>query len=230
MSLRTVLTSGPARVTRFLRDNSGVAAMEFALIAPMLIGMYIGLAELSTALNADRKMSHSASVAGDLATQLETLNAAQTEDLISAVLHVARLKNGDEYAVNIETFERETDGTVKSGGLIKYSAGGLDSFLYDPDDFDEDILPKGTGIVAATVRFRYRPFGFEGGTRRNPLLPAQMDMEETFLLKPRRSDVLQFGPDENYTTITCSGKVDSINCTEQTRNNGGSGDDDDNDD
>ncbi|MGB3454849.1 MAG: TadE/TadG family type IV pilus assembly protein [Litorimonas sp.] len=219
----------PKRFTRlrsFLSDNSGVAAMEFAIIAPVLIGMYLGLAELSSALKSDRKISHSASVAGDLATQVEEIRAVDAEDLISAVLHVASLREGDQYAIIMETFERDSDGAVNSGGIIQYRSGSLDSFRYDPNEFDENLLPRGTGILAATVRFRYKPFGFKGSESGKSILPTQMDMEETFLLKPRISDVVQFGPDDRETTIDCTGKVDNVSCSETNHDKGGDGDED----
>ncbi|MEM7729354.1 MAG: TadE/TadG family type IV pilus assembly protein [Pseudomonadota bacterium] len=198
----------------FLRDTSGVAAMEFALVAPMLIAMYLGLAELGMALNAERHTSHSASVAGDLATQSASINAGQAEDVVSAVLHVKQLKPEQQYAMAIQTFERLSDGTVKSEGLLRYKSGSLQPFLVDKSDFDEDILPKGTGIVAATVRYRYQPLGFTGPGAKRSFLPTHLDLEETFLLKPRQSDVLQFGPDGRWTEINCTGTVDNVSCTE----------------
>ena len=48
---------------RFERDRRGVSAIEFALIAPVLIFAYFGLAELSGALLADRRAAQIASEA-----------------------------------------------------------------------------------------------------------------------------------------------------------------------
>ena len=53
----------------FWRDRRGAAAVEFAFIAPVLIIMYCGLAELSQAMMAQRRASNVASTIGDLVAQ-----------------------------------------------------------------------------------------------------------------------------------------------------------------
>lgn len=213
LSLNTLKTYFRGK-SKFEGDESGVAAMEFAIIAPLIIGLYLGLAELASALSVERRISHSASVGGDLTTQVSTIRAADAEDIVSAVLHVANLDRGDEYAINIQTFERLSDGSVESGGIIQYQSGTVSSFLYDPDEFDNNILPVGSGMVAATVRFRHVPFGFTNTSTQRSILPNFIDMEDVFLLKPRQSNVLQFGPDQNWTTINCTGRVTNVSCTE----------------
>jgi Flp pilus assembly protein TadG len=57
------------RLARFLRDREGLAAIEFAFVAPILILAYFGVAELCGAMLAQRKASHVASAIGDLTAQ-----------------------------------------------------------------------------------------------------------------------------------------------------------------
>src|SRR3954471_24418606 len=61
---------------RFRRDERGVSAVEFALIAPFMILLYFGLVELCQALIAERKASHVASAVGDLVAQSESVTKA----------------------------------------------------------------------------------------------------------------------------------------------------------
>lgn len=206
-----------ARISRFSTDTSGVAAMEFAIIAPLLIGVYLGLAELATALNVDRKVSHSASIAGDLATQMPELDNDQIEDIISASLQVANLNSLSGYRLRIESFERLANGNIRSEGVIIYSSndkGGVPR--YDKSNFTEELLPRGTGIVTASVRYRYKPFGFGVTTSSEDsqtLLPNKIIMEETYLLKPRRSPVLVIGDDSTREKIRCTGSPDNVRCS-----------------
>lgn len=58
-------------LARLRRDRRGVSAVEFALIAPFLIALYFGLAELSQGLTAKRRVSHAASAVGDLVAQTD---------------------------------------------------------------------------------------------------------------------------------------------------------------
>ena len=56
-------------LARFRSDRRGVAAVEFALVAPVLIAAYLGMAELTLGLMTARQTSHLAATVGDLAAQ-----------------------------------------------------------------------------------------------------------------------------------------------------------------
>ena len=59
---------------RAAQDRRGVAALEFALIAPLMILLYVGLAQLSSAIIASRHASHAASSLGDLVSQCSSVS------------------------------------------------------------------------------------------------------------------------------------------------------------
>ncbi len=76
--LRRILT-----LRAFLKDKRGVSAVEFALIAPVLIMAYLGMTELTLGMIASRHTSHLAATIGDLASQSDTLTDANVSDLWS---------------------------------------------------------------------------------------------------------------------------------------------------
>lgn len=57
----------------FRRDPRGVAAVEFALVAPVMIIFYFGMAELCQAMMAERKALRTASSVGDLIAQTDII-------------------------------------------------------------------------------------------------------------------------------------------------------------
>jgi Flp pilus assembly protein TadG len=65
---------------RFAADRRGVSAIEFAIIAPLLITFYLGMAETTQAMMAKRKASHVASVIGDLVAQDQSVTDAEMTD------------------------------------------------------------------------------------------------------------------------------------------------------
>ena len=69
------------RLRGFWGDRKGVSAVEFALVAPVLICAYLGLAELTLGMMASRRTSHLAATIGDLAAQSESLSSANISDL-----------------------------------------------------------------------------------------------------------------------------------------------------
>ncbi|MAC38359.1 MAG: pilus assembly protein TadE, partial [Oceanicaulis sp.] len=57
------------RLHRFWRDCRGLSAVEFALIAPVMILLYLGAVDLSLVLSIDRKVTSAASALADLVAQ-----------------------------------------------------------------------------------------------------------------------------------------------------------------
>ena len=68
---------------RFRSNKAGSAAVEFAFIAPLMILMYCGIAELTQAMMADRRVSHVASSIGDLVAQQSQINQAAMDDVFT---------------------------------------------------------------------------------------------------------------------------------------------------
>jgi Flp pilus assembly protein TadG len=83
MSLRRLnrLVTLKAFGKRFTEDSRGVSAIEFAFVAPVLILLYLGMAELTLGMMASRRVAHLAATIGDLAAQSETLTPDNITDL-----------------------------------------------------------------------------------------------------------------------------------------------------
>ena len=60
-------------IERFRTEIRGVAALEFAIIAPILILMLVGTLEISLAIAVNRKVSRISSTVADLITQSQQL-------------------------------------------------------------------------------------------------------------------------------------------------------------
>ena len=69
---------------RVWRDRRGIAALEFALIAPIMILMFFGISELGQGLLAERRVSHATSSLGDLAAQLNQIAQSDADDMFNA--------------------------------------------------------------------------------------------------------------------------------------------------
>ena len=72
------------RLGRLLRDRDGLAAVEFAFVAPILIMAYFGVAELCGALLDQRKTSHVASAIGDLTAQYSAPTSTDISNFFAA--------------------------------------------------------------------------------------------------------------------------------------------------
>lgn len=84
--LNMALSARPlASVRRFARAKSGMAALEFALILPVMLVLYVGGVEVTDGLSAKRKVSHAASAISDLVAQdTAVANTAEMQDIFEA--------------------------------------------------------------------------------------------------------------------------------------------------
>ena len=73
-----------SRLRRLLIARDGLAAVEFALIAPVLVTLLLGTIELCNALQCHQKVTMVASTASDLVAQASTVSNGDMDDVFSA--------------------------------------------------------------------------------------------------------------------------------------------------
>ncbi|MCP8938132.1 pilus assembly protein [Alsobacter sp. SYSU M60028] len=69
---------------RFGRDRRGVAAVEFALILPILLTLYVGTVETTQLLTADRRVTLLGATLADLASQASKVKDADLAGMVAA--------------------------------------------------------------------------------------------------------------------------------------------------
>lgn len=62
-------------------DERGVSAVEFALLAPVLIAFYFGMAEFCQGFMAQKRMGHVSAMVADLVAQEDTVTRANLDDI-----------------------------------------------------------------------------------------------------------------------------------------------------
>jgi len=181
--LKTSALKNRLVLKKFHQNKDGVAAIEFALIAPILIFMYLGLLEISMGIMADRDVSHATNVAGDLASQVEELDKGQIENILTAAVTVMAPKDITPGAIrmSLETWKIDTDtdtpeslGKATIGGTITHGAPDMQKLR------DLNLLTDTSGVVIATINYDYVPVG-------TYYMDSVITLHETFVLKPRRS-------------------------------------------
>src|SRR6476619_5776341 len=76
------------RLVRFGKDRRGVSAVEFAMLLPLMITLYLGSVEISQGVAIDRKVTLTSRTVGDLASQASSINNADMTNLLNAALSV----------------------------------------------------------------------------------------------------------------------------------------------
>jgi Flp pilus assembly protein TadG len=74
-----------SRLSSFAASRSGIAAIEFAVIAPVMILLFFGVVEGSNAFSVSRRVSLAVNTLADLTSQESQLTADQADDLFTGV-------------------------------------------------------------------------------------------------------------------------------------------------
>lgn len=212
--IKLVCTSLKSRLrssipARFTRDDKGIAAIEFAFIAPLMIFMYFGMAEVATAISVDRKVSHSANVAGDLATQSEKVSANEMTEIMTATMMVMGIPTNkyNEVTIEIASYARAADDSIiEKGKATLKGANGIDFPAFDAASLDKRILSNSSGVVVARVNYIYEPLKLR-------YMPSNFNLTEVFMLKPRKSANVDIEDPNGSTTYTCSFSGEDPVCT-----------------
>ena len=70
---------------RSLRDSAhGVAAVEFAIVLPVMVMMYFGMTELHFGISTDRKITLLSRALADLTGRATTINSSDMDTIFAA--------------------------------------------------------------------------------------------------------------------------------------------------
>jgi Flp pilus assembly protein TadG len=95
---------------RFLRDNEGVGAIEFAILFPILVMLYIGAFEITVGLSVSKRAARAAGSVADIVTQ-------QTSVTKSSLQQVSVVANGIFVPFNTTSMQIKITGiTMNSSG------------------------------------------------------------------------------------------------------------------
>lgn len=174
--------SGRRPLTGFWRDKRGVSAVEFALIAPVMIIMYCGLAEVTQAMMAQRRLSNIASQIGDLVAQNSQTGPTKMTDvftiggIIMAPFPSAPLKMCVASITSDATGRDTVTWSRASGTMTNCPAQG--TVL---TDVPVGVLPASKTVILARASYAY-------SSPIKLVLPRSITFQRTFYLRPRKSD------------------------------------------
>ena len=167
-------------------DNSGIAALEFAIIAPILILLFLGTLEVSLAVSVDRKVSRISSSIADLITRHKTGTILRSElDEFVKIADRIMFPYNDQVAVSIVAV-KVINGTPEV--QWRYTAGGGTApAAGQPFPIPNSIQTDGSFLVSAHVKTDHAPafqfVNYENG--RLTFDGASIELQEQMFLRPR---------------------------------------------
>jgi Flp pilus assembly protein TadG len=167
-------------------DRRGIAAVEFALIAPFAILLYCGFAELTMAMMAERRAAHAASVVADLVSQTAQVSATtDLPDIYKVGGAIMSPFSSTPLLLRVTSVTADAKGVPKmtwsqGSGLAPLPAGTVSGF-------PPTLLAAGDSVIQADVQYAYT-------SPLQMILPKPITFKSTFYLKPRRSPSVTLTP------------------------------------
>jgi Flp pilus assembly protein TadG len=98
---------------RLRRDERGVSAVEFAMLLPLMLTLYLGTAEISQAIGINRKVTLTANTVADLASQVSTITNADMTNLLNASAAVIAPYDDTKLKVTVSRVDIDAQSNAK---------------------------------------------------------------------------------------------------------------------
>ena len=152
-------------LARFVRQGEATAAVEFALIVPFLIALYMGSIEAAALFTADKRVNSVSATVGDLVSQWNpddgNLATTTVTDYMSAASGIMTPYSTTGIKIVISVVEVKSDGTTKvlwskaNSGATARTANS--SFTPLTSSMMMNTVARGGCIIAAEVSYSYKP-------------------------------------------------------------------------
>lgn len=175
------------------RDTRGVAAVEFALIVPVMFMLFVGTVEFSQAITVDRRVTQSVSSAADLIARAPAAGLT-TSEVDGQMKIVEQLM--EPYALSPLTVSVYSVKAVNQSGSVRYvvdwsrnNKGGTPMARNTQyTAIPTGLLAAGESVIVAEAVYVYSPLIFKY------FITSAFNLEEKFYLKPRNASCVTLKP------------------------------------
>lgn len=166
---------------RYWSEETAVAAVETAILFPVLISMLMAVYDLGQGVVVNQKTISASQIIGDLIARNEVVNLALVEDIAiagqMALEPYAGVNDSFGYDIASVEFDEDDDPTI----LWRVT----ENMVADDDILEraEDLGENGDGVIVVSVVYEYVPFFTN-------FIVDEIDMTETAFLRGRKSAIL----------------------------------------
>ena len=171
-------------VRLFRNDARGVSAVEFALILPIMLLLYLGCDELGNGLTIARKVTHVTSTISDLVTQSKSsVSSGEMTNILNAATAIMTPYDATMLRIRLSEYAIDASGKVTVVWSVARNPGTTYPALAAGtviSTVPTSLRTPSTNLVTAEVHYAYTPtIGY--------VMTGTFDLHDQFYLRPRLS-------------------------------------------
>jgi Flp pilus assembly protein TadG len=163
---------------RFIADCRGISAVEFAMLLPVILTLYLGTVEASQGIAADRKVELTAHTLADLSSQYTDITDAEMTNILnagSAIIAPYAAANLKEVVSEI-AIDAQGNATVVWSDTLNGTALAVGAVVSVP----ASLATPNTYLVLAQVQYSYNPtYGY--------VMNSTLTLSDQSFMRPRES-------------------------------------------
>ena len=167
------------RIGGFAGDKSGIAAVEFAMLLPLMLSLWLGSVELSQGIAADRKVTLTARTIADLVSQVTNINNADMTNSLNAAAGVVAPYPVSKLKVTVSSVTIDANGkaTVAWSDTLNGTARSVGSTVTLPTALNV----ASTSLIWSEVQYSYTPVvGY--------VVTGTLTLKDQIYMRPRLSN------------------------------------------
>ncbi len=180
---------------RLIGDRRGVAAVEFAFIAPVLLSLYFVTMEVAQGIETNKKVGRVGSMVADLVTQQQEVSPATLDAIMQIGESILQPYNRTRPTIEVTAIYLTDEATPKAQVVWSRRLANGNTSVGAPRNslttVPTQLRIRNTFLVRVSSQLDYRPvITWTADQKANLGLAAAFDriaMNETYFLRPRMS-------------------------------------------
>jgi Flp pilus assembly protein TadG len=168
----------------FARDEKAISGIEFALLLPVMVMVYLMSVDVTLVITADRRVTSIASSVGDLVGQATQISANEMDDIFTAATSIIAPMDATSLSVVVTSVVADEDGvTTVDWSQAHNGSGAAQGSAFT---LPEGIIQPLESVIVANVTYTY------ASPVSQFLTGEAVTLNEMFYLRPRRTNQVVF--------------------------------------
>ena len=172
------------RLRHLVGDERGVGAVEFAMLLPLMLSLYLGAVEISQGIGADRKVTLTARTICDLVSQVQSVSNSDMTNALNAASSVMAPFPVGNLKVTVSSVKIDANGkaTIDWSDSLNGTARSKGSTVTLP----AALNVANSYLIWSEVQYSYKPvIGY--------VVSGTLTLKDQIYMRPRVSDTVARG-------------------------------------